>query len=216
VRYSVLQCVCVASSHLRDVNLRFTSQRCLWQIHISEMWSVISSQRCEMWICLDGVWAIRAKFLFVAVRRSACVWRYLKTCNCIGGDSATRFNILFAAVCCRVLRCVAVRVCGVISRYASVLLGFRRLGAGMRAAACCSALLRVAVCLCACAWYCLTIMTHSNTLQHTATHCNTLQHNTLQHTATHCNTLQHTATHCSVMWLCAWYSLTIQISIVGV
>ena len=30
-------------------------------------------------------------------------------------------------------------------------------------------------------------------LQHTATHCNTLQHicNTLQHTATHCNTLQH-------------------------
>ena len=47
----------------------------------------------------------------------------------------------------------------------------------------------------------------SNTLQRTATHCNTLQHkkkiaeianrthcNTLQHTATHCNTLQHTAT----------------------
>ena len=36
------------------------------------------------------------------------------------------------------------------------------------------------------------------TLQHTATHCNTLQHtatthcNSLQHTATHCNTLQHT------------------------
>ena len=56
-----------------------------------------------------------------------------------------------------------------------------------------------------------------NTLRHTATHCNTLQHtvhihstdaqfrasehtathcSTLQHTATHCNTLQHTATHC--------------------
>ena len=37
-------------------------------------------------------------------------------------------------------------------------------------------------------------------LQHTATHCNTLQHtathcNTLRHTATHCNTLQNTATH---------------------
>jgi len=34
-----------------------------------------------------------------------------------------------------------------------------------------------------------------NTLQHAATHCNTLQHthsNTLQHAATHCNTLQHT------------------------
>ena len=57
--------------------------------------------------------------------------------------------------------------------------------------------------------------THSNTLQHTATHCNTLQSslskrlqtltytmarfqknsNSLQHTATHCNTLQHTATY---------------------
>jgi len=41
---------------------------------------------------------------------------------------------------------------------------------------------------------------HCNTLQHTATHCNTLQFiwygahcNTLQHTATHCNTLQHIA-----------------------
>jgi len=44
----------------------------------------------------------------------------------------------------------------------------------------------------------------SNTLPHTATHCNTLQHtsthcNTLQHTATHCNTLQHTATHCNTL-----------------
>ena len=45
------------------------------------------------------------------------------------------------------------------------------------------------------------IHSHCNILQHTATHCNTLQHytqshcNTLQHTATHCNTLQHTATH---------------------
>jgi len=29
-----------------------------------------------------------------------------------------------------------------------------------------------------------------NTLQHAATHCNTLQHT--QHTAAHCNTLQHT------------------------
>jgi len=51
------------------------------------------------------------------------------------------------------------------------------------------------------------------TLQHTATHCNTLQHNThcktlrhlathstLQHTATHCNTLQHicNTTHCNI------------------
>ena len=57
-----------------------------------------------------------------------------------------------------------------------------------------------------------------NTLQHTATHCNTLQHHdnigissytwvcvgngmtyisSLQHNATQCNTLQHTATHCN-------------------
>jgi len=38
---------------------------------------------------------------------------------------------------------------------------------------------------------------HCNTLQHTATHCNPLQHITLtlQHMATQCNTLQHTATH---------------------
>ena len=48
-------------------------------------------------------------------------------------------------------------------------------------------------------------------MQHTATHCNTLQHtgvavrtrgtfpDDLQHTATHCNTLQHTATHCNTL-----------------
>ena len=40
-----------------------------------------------------------------------------------------------------------------------------------------------------------------NTLQHTATPCNTLQLKgelqCPQHTATHCNTLQHTATHCN-------------------
>ena len=53
---------------------------------------------------------------------------------------------------------------------------------------------------------------HCNTLQHTATLCNTLQHrNTLEHIATHCNTgiryllvthcntLQHTATHCNTL-----------------
>ena len=33
------------------------------------------------------------------------------------------------------------------------------------------------------------------TLQYTATHC----YNTLQQTATHCNTLQHSATHCSTL-----------------
>ena len=40
-------------------------------------------------------------------------------------------------------------------------------------------------------------------MQHSATHCNTLEHtithNTLQHTATHCNTLQLTAAHCNTL-----------------
>ena len=34
-------------------------------------------------------------------------------------------------------------------------------------------------------------------LQHTATHCNTLQH--ICHTVTHCKTLQQTATHCNTL-----------------
>ena len=55
--------------------------------------------------------------------------------------------------------------------------------------------------------------TFRDILQHTATHCNTLQHTTylathsdvwrdfhmLRHTATHCNTLQHTAIHCNTL-----------------
>jgi len=41
---------------------------------------------------------------------------------------------------------------------------------------------------------------HCNTLQHTATHCNTLQLEA-RHTAPHCNTLQHTATHCNALQL---------------
>jgi hypothetical protein len=78
-----------------------------------------------------------------------------------------------------------------------------------------------------------------NTLQHTATHCNTLQErerqqrgallqhtathcSTLQHTArerasakrcfvaTHCNTLQHTATHCSTLQHTATHCNTLQ------
>jgi len=56
---------------------------------------------------------------------------------------------------------------------------------------------------------------HYNTLQRTATNCNTLQHsathfwictgmttthcNTMQHTAPYCNILQHTATHCNTL-----------------
>jgi len=39
----------------------------------------------------------------------------------------------------------------------------------------------------------LTGEVYCNTLQHTATHCNTL------HTATHCNALQHTTTHCNTL-----------------
>ena len=84
------------------------------------------------------------------------------------------------AVCCNVLQCVAV---------------------------CCSVL----QCVAAFAMHKVTCHQHCkrcNTLQHTATHSNTLapaptaalapplKHcNTLQHTLKHCNTLQHTATH---------------------
>jgi len=47
-------------------------------------------------------------------------------------------------------------------------------------------------------------MQHMQHMQHTATHCSTLQHtathcNTLQHTTAHCNTLQHTAAQCSTL-----------------
>jgi len=46
--------------------------------------------------------------------------------------------------------------------------------------------------------------THGNTLQHTAIHCNTRHFYrhfevTLQHTTTHCNTLQHPATPCNTL-----------------
>jgi len=52
------------------------------------------------------------------------------------------------------------------------------------------------------ATHCNSLRTHCNTLQHTATNCNSLQHtathcNSLQHTAAHCNTLQLTAAHCN-------------------
>ena len=90
----------------------------------------------------------------------------------------------------------------------------------------------VCVCVCACVCMCvylqhgLTFTTRAlhfityftyisqcilTTLQHIATHCNTLQYisntlrhiathrNTSQHIATHCNTLKHTATHCNTV-----------------
>ena len=38
------------------------------------------------------------------------------------------------------------------------------------------------------------LLLHSRSPQHTATHCNTLQH-----TATHCNTLQYTTPHCNTL-----------------
>ena len=86
----------------------------------------------------------------------------------------------------------------------------------------------------------MTVSTHFNTLQHTATHCSTLQHtaiycnalppthvcvchdcfDTLQHTTTHCNTLQqtathgntlqHTATHCNTLHHTATHCNTLQ------
>ena len=74
-------------------------------------------------------------------------------------------------------------------------------------------------------WQTRFIATHCNTLQHTATpynplqhtatYCNTLQHtathyNTLQHSATPCNTLQHTATHCNTLHHTASYCNTLE------
>jgi len=55
----------------------------------------------------------------------------------------------------------------------------------------------------------------SQSVQHTATHCDTLQHiaphcNTSQHTATHCNTSQHTATHCNTLQYTAAHRNTLQ------
>ena len=55
-------------------------------------------------------------------------------------------------------------------------------------------------------------------IQHTATHCNTLQPpphtsthcNILQHPATHCNILQHTATHCNTLQLNTPHRNTLQ------
>ena len=56
--------------------------------------------------------------------------------------------------------------------------------------------------------------THWNTLQYTARHCNTLlsfyKNRTLQHVATHCNTLQHTATHCITLQHTATHCNTLQ------
>ena len=53
---------------------------------------------------------------------------------------------------------------------------------------------------------CSDTATHYNTMQHTATLCDTLQQDllhyykiTLQHTAIHCNATQHTATHCNTL-----------------
>jgi len=69
-------------------------------------------------------------------------------------------------------------------------------------------------------------MAHFDTLQHTATHCNTMQHKdtqnmvglntekkllvtiSLQHTAAHCNSLQLTATRCNTGKLTTWWALT--------
>ena len=55
--------------------------------------------------------------------------------------------------------------------------------------------------------------THNNTLQHTATHCNTMQtHVIWQHTAIHCKSLQRTATHCNTLQHTAIHCNTLQVS----
>ena len=114
------------------------------------------------------------------------------------------------AVCCRVLQCVAVwlKVCA--EEVCCSML--------QCVAVCCSVLHCVAVCCSAAKVICrgglsrflplslslsalsLACTRDCNTLQHTATQCNTFS--LLQHTATQCNTMQHTlslATHCSTL-----------------
>jgi len=54
------------------------------------------------------------------------------------------------------------------------------------------------------------ILRHCNTLQHTATHCNTPHCNTLQHTATHCSTWRHTATRHTMLHHTARCCTTLQ------
>jgi len=105
------------------------------------------------------------------------------------------------AVCCSVLQCVAV-ICEDIPFPPST--------------ATCTSMSHVTSMKQPCHISLQHTATHCNTLQHTATHCNaqsyhiSLQHTAthctaLQHTATHslntyhCNTLQHTATHCNIL-----------------
>ena len=116
--------------------------------------------------------------------------------------------MMYVAVCCNVT--IFLDVLLRVAACYSVL---------QRVTACCSVLRCVAMCcdVLQCIEYSfheimsprepVSVLSHCNTLQHTAAHrntCNTLQHtathcNTLQHTATHYNTLQHTATHCNTL-----------------
>ena len=112
-------------------------------------------------------------------------------CVCL---SVCRFSCVCASECACVYVCLYVCVCVCV----------------------CLCLCVVSVCLCVSASVCSTqtgfIKKYCNSLQYTATHCNTLQQTGsmttsaekevaaigAQHielTATHCNTLQHTATH---------------------
>ena len=85
------------------------------------------------------------------------------------------------AVCCSVLQCVAVSCKPHTLHFKPWMLNLFEL-----------------LFSCRCAWYMYVMID----LQHTATHCNTLQHVICvcnDWSATHCNTLQHTATHCNTL-----------------
>jgi len=145
--------------------------------------------------------------------RSGSVLQCVAVCCSVLQCVAVWCNVLCVAVCCSVLQCVAV-CCSVLQCVAM----------------CCSVLQWVAVC-CSVLLQCIglpkkrvnwhnmgiifvpQVQTHRNTLQHTATPCNTPIHvpqglwgisqvshcNTLQHIATHRYTLQHPATHCNTL-----------------
>jgi len=127
------------------------------------------------------------------------------------------------AVCCRVLQCAAV-CCRALQRVAVSPNIFMDMTLGQ------SCVRRPT------ATYYYTLPTQCNSLQHTATHCNTLQRmcrethsnilvhtpdtlqltethgNIMQHTATHVSgdSLQHTATHCNILQLSVTHGNTLQ------
>jgi len=177
VSCSVLQCVAVSRSEIgaQDSALGFSAVTCVCCSVLQQNCSVLQSN-CIVLQC-------------VAVRCSKIVPEIL----------AHGLSVL-ACLCCSVLQCVA--VCCSVLQCAAVKFVFKTFITGLSCSVlqCCSEL------QCGMSHMTMRHVTHDNMLSlmhmcHTATHLNTStlthlrdkhQPHTLQHTATHCNTLQHT------------------------